>query len=106
VNWFLVLMAFSLAVFMGAAAASLLARVRPQWTERRRLFLSALVLPVLTLVAFLAVMVAVVIRDPGHSRNMQDLALAAVASLGGLFALLAFVGGLIGAWLRQRGKRR
>ena len=105
-NWFLVLMAFSLAVFMGAATASLLARVRPKWSERRRLLLSALVLPVLTLVAFLAVMVAVILRDPAANRDMQDLALAAVATLGGLFALMAFVGGLIGAWLRQRGMRR
>lgn len=105
-NWFLVLMGFSLAVFMGAATASLLARVRSHWSERRRLLLSALVLPVLTLMAFLAVMIAVVVRDPGDSRNMLDLALAAVATLGGLFAMLAFAGGLVGAWLRQRGMRR
>lgn len=104
-NWFLILAAFSLAVLMGASAASLLARIRPQWSDRRRLFVSAAVLPVLTAMAFLAAMVAVASAGPSEGADVGD-ALEATATLGGLFALLAFAGALVGAWLRQRGPRR
>jgi hypothetical protein len=105
-NWFLLLIAFSLAVFMGAAATSLFARLRPQWSDRRRLLISAALLPGITMAGTAAIILAVLLGDPGGEANMRDLAIAALAKLGALLALLALVGGLVGATLRQSGTRR
>lgn len=105
-TWSFLLFAFCIAVITGAVAATTLARLRPEWSDRRRLLAAALLLPALTLLAALVGLVAVVVTGAGQGDNMQDLALAAIAAMGGGFALLAFFGGLVGAGLRQRGMRR
>ena len=105
-NWPFLIFAFCVAVLTGAIAATTLARLRPQWSERRRLMTSALILPMFTLFATLAGIAAILATGPGEGENMQDLALAAVASIGVLFASVAFLGGVIGAGLRQRGMRK
>ncbi|MBA3577423.1 MAG: hypothetical protein H0W39_07425 [Sphingomonas sp.] len=105
-NWPVFIIAFCIAVLTGAAAASLLARIRPQWSDRRRLITSAAALPAVTSAAAVAGIFALLATGPGEGENMQDLALAAIVTIGALFAMIAFVGGLIGAGLRQHRLRR
>ena len=101
-NWLVMLIAFSLAVLMGAWLAGLLARSRPQWSDRRRLLVAASVLPGFALFATLAGIAWVIAVGPGRGENMQDLAVVATAGVGGFFAILALAGGFVGAWLAQR----
>lgn len=103
-NWPFLFFGFCIAIVTGAVAATTLARMRPHWSERRRLLWAALMLPALTLAAAVAAVVAVLASDSGA--QMQDLALASIASIAALFASVAFLGGVIGAGLRQRGMRR
>ena len=105
-NWPLLVFAFCMAVLTGAIAATTFARMRPQWSERRRLLASALLLPAFTVFATLAGLVVILATGPGDGENMQDLALAAVASIGMLFASVGFLGGVIGAGLRQLRMRK
>jgi hypothetical protein len=101
-NWTLVLVGFSLAVLMGAALVSLLVAVRPEWSARRRRLTAAFILPVITLVATLLGILFVATARHGQSERIEDLAIAALATFGGGFTLLAWVGGLIGATLASR----
>jgi len=101
-NWLVLLLAFSLAVVVGAWLAGVLARRRPQWSGRRRLFVAALVLPAFVLIASLAGIAWITVSGPGTGENMQDLAVVATATVGGIFALLTLVGGLVGAVLALR----
>ena len=98
-NWTLVLVGFSLAVLMGAALVSLLVTIRPEWSARRRRLTAASILPVITLVATLLGILFVATAKHGESQRMEDLAIAALATIGGGLTLLALVGGLIGATL-------
>ena len=98
-NWTLPLIGFSLAVLMGAAVVSLLVTIRPEWSARRRRLTAASILPVITLVATLLGILFVATAKHGESQRMEDLAIAALATIGGGLTLLALVGGLIGATL-------
>ena len=101
-NWLVLLIAFSLAVLAGAWLAGLLARRRLRWGDRRRLFVAASVLPALVLLASLAGIAWIVVSGPGTGENMQDLAVVATATVGGILALLTFVGSLVGAVVALR----
>ena len=101
-NWTFVLIGFAMAVFMGSSLVSLLKTVRPEWTVRRRRLTAAGVLPAVTLAATAIGMVIVATADHGAGERMTDLALAALATFGGGFALLAWIGGLVGATLASR----
>ena|SRR6476659_1766829 len=105
-NWTFWLIGFALAVFMGSALVSLLATIRPEWSARRRRITAASMLPVITAVATLAGMLIIKTANHGESEHMEDLAIAALLTIGGGFTLLAWVGGLIGATLtgRRRGR--
>jgi len=104
-NWTFVLIGFALAVFMGSALVSLLATIRPEWNPRRRRLTAASVLPAITLVATLLLMLFVATANHGESEQVEDLAVAALVTIGGGFTLLAWIGGLVGATLtgRRRG---
>jgi L-lactate permease len=104
-DWTLLLIGFALAVLMGAGLVSLLTTVRPQWSGRRRQLTAASVLPGITAVATLLGILFIATVEHGQSERMEDLAIAAVATIGGGFTLLALVGGLVGALLsgRRRG---
>jgi L-lactate permease len=104
-TWTLVLLGFGLAVLMGAGLASLLTTVRPEWSARRRLLTAALVLPAITAVATLLGILFIATAEHGESERMEDLAIAAMATIGGGFTLLAVVGGLMGAALAGRRRR-
>lgn len=105
-NMSLVLIAFALAVLMGATFAALLAQQRPGWSERQRLLVAACALPAITLIGS-ALMIALILLEGGAvEKTMRDLAVAAVIRLGVLFALLAFAGSLAGAALLQARRRR
>lgn len=101
-NWTFVLIGFAMAVFMGSALVSLLKTVRPEWSARRRRVTAAVVLPAITLFATAIGMIFVVASDHGGGERMTDLATAALVTFGGGFALLAWVGGLVGATLASR----
>ena len=101
-NWTFVLIGFALAVFMGSALVSLLATIRPQWSRRRRRLTAALALPLITLIATGIGALIIATADHGGSEQMEDLAIAALGTIGGGFALLAWIGGLIGATLTSR----
>jgi hypothetical protein len=101
-NWTFVLIGFALAVFMGSALVSLLATIRPEWSARRRRIIAASILPAITIFATLIGLLVISMSDHGQGENMNDLAIAALGTIGGGFALLAWVGGLLGATLTSR----
>ena len=103
-NWSFLLFAFSVAVITGAIAVSALARMRPQWTPRKQGLVAASVLPAMALFATVAGVVNLLVS--GVDDQMKDLALATIVRAGVVSAVVGFVGGLIGAALRQRGLRR
>jgi hypothetical protein len=105
-NWTLVLIGFSLAVLMGAGLASLLATLRPEWSVRRRALTAASVLPAITAVATLLGLLFVAAAARGQDARMAELAIAAVLMGGGGFTLLALLGGLVGAGVAGRGRKR
>lgn len=104
-NWTLILIGFALSVLMGAGLASLLATIRPRWSPRRRELAAASVLPTLTAIATAFGILFIATAEHGASQGMEDLAIAAVATFGGGFILLALIGSLVGAMLagRRRG---
>jgi mannitol-specific phosphotransferase system IIBC component len=104
-NWSFALIGFALAVFMGAALVSFLATIRPQWSVLRRLLTAASVLPLVTFLATLAAILFVSTAEHGQAQTMEDLAIAALATIGGGFTFLALAGGLVGAGLAGRRRR-
>ena len=104
-TWTLVLLGFGLTVLMGAGLASLLTTIRPEWSTRRRLLIAASALPGITAVATLVGLLFIATAEHGESERMEDLAMAAMATIGGGFTILALVGGLIGALLAGRRRR-
>ena len=100
-NWLVLLIAFSLGVVIGGWLSRLLARSRPQWTDRKRLFVAASVLPAFTLLLTLVGIVWVIVSGPGTGENMQDLAVFATAGVGGIFAILTLLGSLVGGSLAR-----
>ena len=101
-----ILIAFALAVLMGASFAALLAQMRPAWTKRRRMVTAASALPLITIVATLIGILFIATQGAGADEGMRDLALAAIGTLGGVFAFIAFGGGLVGAALAQHRRVR
>lgn len=101
-NLTLLLIGFALAVFMGSALVSLLVTIRPEWSSRRRRLTAASILPAITAFATLVGILFVATADHGESGHMEDLAIAALATIGGGSTLLAWVGGLLGATLTGR----
>ena len=104
-DWTFWLIGFALAVFMGAALVTLLGVVRPQWTARRSRLMAGAALPAVTLIATAIGILVVSNADHGQGERMEDLAVAALMTIGGGFALLAWVGGLLGATLASRRRR-
>jgi hypothetical protein len=98
-NWTFVLIGFALSVFMGSALLSLLITIRPEWSRRRRRLTAASILPAITAIATLLGMLFVATAEHGQSERMEDLAIAAIGTIGGGFTLLAWIGGLVGATL-------
>lgn len=101
-NMTFILIGFALAVFMGAAVAALLASLRPAWPRRKRILIAALALPLVTIVATAFGMAFLHFQSPDADESMRSLAVAAVGTIGSLFAIIAFGGGLLGAVLSQR----
>ena len=62
-------------------------------------------LPAVTLIATAIGILVVSNADHGQGERMEDLAVAALMTIGGGFALLAWVGGLLGATLASRRRR-
>jgi apolipoprotein N-acyltransferase len=104
-NWTFPLISFALAVFMGAALVSLLTAMRPQWSAKRRQMTAASVLPAISAVATLLGIWFISTAEHGQGERMEDLAVTALATIGGGFTLLALVGGLVGASLAQKRRR-
>src|SRR6476469_4888920 len=100
----IILLAFSLAALMVAATVSWLATVRPQWSRRRRVGTAASFLPAVTAIATGLGILFIASSNHGQGDQMEDLAIAAVATIGGGFALLALFGGFLGASLASRGR--
>jgi anti-anti-sigma regulatory factor len=105
-NLTFVLIGFAVAVFMGSALVSLLLTIRPEWTARRRRLIAASVLPTITAIATLLGILFIATARHGESEHMEDLAIAALATIGGGFTLVAWIGGLVGATLTSRRRDR
>jgi anti-anti-sigma regulatory factor len=105
-NLTFLLIGFALAVFMGSALVSLLLTIRPEWTARRRRLIAASVLPAITAIATLLGILFIATARHGESEHMEDLAIAALATIGGGFTLVAWIGGLVGATLTSRRRDR
>lgn len=104
-NWTFLLIGFALAVFMGAALVSLFATLRPEWSAQRRQLTAAAILPAITAAATVLGILFITTAEHGAGETMEDLAIRALAAIGGGFTLLALVGGLIGARLAGRRRR-
>ncbi len=104
-TWGLLAIAFALAVILGMAFSALLLQLRPQWSARKRMLVAASWLPGIVILLTLLGLLIVLLVGPGAGENMRDLALAATAAIGGLFAVLGFVGGLVGALLAEQKRR-
>ena len=101
-DWTLILIGFALAVFMGSALVSLLATIRPEWSARRKRLTAASILPAITAIATLLGILFIATAGRAQDAHMLDLAISALATIGGGFTLLAWVGGLLGATLTSR----
>ena len=101
-NWTFVLLAFALAVLMGAAFTTLLAQLRPEWSPKRRMVIGASALPLITVIATMLGIGFVTGSSHDAGETMEDLAVRAILTIGGGFALLAFLGGLVGGAFAQR----
>lgn len=97
----MIMVGFALAVLMGAGLRALFTTLKPDWPMRKRVLMAAMVLPAITLVALGLVLLLLLATRPAGGSDMHDLALRAVASVGALLTLTAFVGSLAGAWLSQ-----
>ncbi|HYX47220.1 MAG TPA: hypothetical protein VE820_10425, partial [Sphingomicrobium sp.] len=91
-NWTLLFFGFALAVLMGAGLTSLFATVKPEWSALRRQLTAASVLPGITAVATLLGIFFIFTSEHGESESMEGLAIAAVATIGGGFVVLALLG--------------
>jgi hypothetical protein len=105
-NWSFWLIGFALAVFMGSALVSLLITIRPEWSARRRRLAAASILPTITAMATLLGILFIKTGNHGESDQTERLAIAALATIGGGFTLLAWIGALIGATLTSRRRDR
>ena len=101
-NWIALIVAFAIALAVGAIAGRLLERSRPVWSARRRLWTAALALPGFILLVTLAGIGFLSLAGPGSGENMQDLAVVVTAFIGLVFAIVALIGGLAGATFAAR----
>jgi hypothetical protein len=99
--WALLAAGFFVAATMGAAVASLLTTIRPEWPRKRRLLTAASVLPAITLVAGLGVAILGCSTSGPMMRGAIFLVILAWAAG---FALLGFVGGFLGALTSARAR--
>lgn len=102
----MLLIGFLLAAVMGAGIAALLAALRPSWPQSRRLVIAASFLPLVTVIATVAMMLVIRSARPASGGDMHDLALRAVATYGAMFTAWAFVGGFAGALLARSRRHR
>jgi MFS family permease len=105
-NWTLVLIGFAIAVIMGSALVSLFVTIRPEWSERRKRLTAASILPAITAIATLLGVLFISTGSHGQSEHVETLAINALAWIGGGFTLVAWIGGLVGATLTSRRRRR
>ncbi len=103
-NWPAFIIAFGVAIIVGAFLEPRIADVRPGWSIWRRRLAAASLLPGLILFATILGLLWVLLAGPGTGENMQDLALVATGAVGLLFAVLTLAAGLLGASVA--GKRR
>ncbi len=103
-NWLVLILAFCIAVLMGAFLANLLARSRPGWSARRQLWTAASALPIFIMLATVFGLAWILVSGPGKGENMQDLAVVVTAMIGAFFAAVALIGGLVGGSFAQRSK--
>ena len=101
-NWLAIILAFGVAVLLGAFLMKLLQRTRTAWTSRRRMWVAAMVLPAFILFAAVVGIVWTLLAGPGEGENMQDLAVAVTAFVGAFFAFIALIGGIVGASFAKR----
>ena len=100
INWSVPMIALFLAVLVAARLDARFAR-RIGWSKHRRVLSAALPLPLLILVGSACGVLWELLRSRDGT-NMTDLAVAVYVGAGALFALIALVGGLIGASMVER----
>ncbi|QNM83100.1 hypothetical protein H8M03_01690 [Sphingomonas sabuli] len=100
-----ILFAFSIAVIAGAIGVTIFHRMFPHWGARKQGLAAASILPVMAALATLAAVIQLLSTDKVGG-DMKDLALVTIVQGGLISIALGFVGGLLGALLRQRGLRR
>ena len=98
-NWLAFIIAFGFSAIVGGIFAKLSRSNRPQWSARRRLWVSASIMPAFIGLLTVAGLAWVLLVGPGTGENMQDLALIVTAAACAIFAAVALAGGLIGASL-------
>ena len=103
-NWSAFIIAFGVAVIVGAFLEPRIAEARPNWSVRRRRLAAASLLPALILCVTILGLLWVLLAAPGAGENMQDLALVVTGAAGLLFAVLTLAAGCLGATVA--GKRR
>ena len=101
-NWSAFIIAFGVAIIVGAFLEPRIADARPSWSIRRRWIAAASLLPALILFATILGLLWVLLAGPGAGENMQDLALVVTGAAGLLFSVLTLAAGFLGASVAGR----
>ena len=101
-NWSAFIIAFGVAVIVGAFLEPRIADARPSWSVQRRRLAAASLLPALILSVTILGLLWVLLAGPGAGENMQDLALFVTGAIGLLFAVLTLAAGFLGASVAGR----
>lgn len=102
-SWLAIILLVAIGFIIGGASTALLAGRCPDWRPRRRLVLAALVAPVLIL---LGTLVGVFMSArPSDGAYFDRLIVGALVNMGLQAAMIAFVSGLLAAYLADRALR-
>ena len=101
-NWLVLIIAFAVALMIGAFAATMLERSRPEWSPMRRLWTAALALPGFIALATLFAVGCTMAAMSGPGQGNRDLVTAVYTMVGIVFLLISLVGSLIGAGIVVR----
>ena len=101
-NWLVLIIAFAIAVGIGAFLATMLGRTRRDWSDRRRLWTAALALPAFILFATVSAVGCTMAAAPVQGDGNRNLVVAVYGMVGAIFLVITLAGGFVGAVVAVR----